>query len=123
MLHAHITSWALALILFIVTFVLLKNGNTKQAKVFSMILRVLYIAIIVTGIMLYLDVMNVIKDPLYHLKMLFGLLTIGMLEMLLVRITKGKSTPVFWTLLVVALGVTVYCGLALPLGWAPFYQA
>ncbi|MCU9612469.1 YisL family protein [Caldibacillus lycopersici] len=115
--HLHITSWAVAIILFVVALILIKNGKAKPAKIVQMILRVFYLLVIASGIQLFLAV-----DPSmgYHIKLLFGILVIAMLEMVLVRTVKGKSTVVFWTLLIIFFAITIYLGLSLPLGWWTF---
>ena len=53
----------------------------------------------------------------YGLKFLFGLLTIGMMEMVLVRGKKGKSVTMFWILFAVFLAVTMFYGFKLPIGF------
>lgn len=113
--HLHITTWAVALILFVVVLALHRSGKEKAAKICQMVLRLFYILILGSGIQLFL----LLEQPEmgYHLKMLFGLLLIAMLEMVLVRTTKGKSVNVFWGLLIVFLVATFYYGLTLPMGW------
>jgi hypothetical protein len=114
MTHAHITTWLIALILFFIAIGLQKNGKEKGLKIVHMILRLFYLLIIATGAMLLFSI-NI--DSRYVIKAILGILVIGFFEMVLIRSTKGKSTGVFWGLLIVAFVITVYLGLQLPLGF------
>ncbi|MGE8205187.1 YisL family protein [Heyndrickxia sp. NPDC080065] len=107
--HAHITTWVVALILFFVALALYKSGNSKGSKIVHMILRLFYILIIVTGAFLFFKFQSI--DPaLYGIKMLDGLLVIGMLEMILVRLKKGKGTGLFWILMIIFFIIALYLG-------------
>jgi len=112
MTNLHITSWVVAIILFITAIVLTKNKNEKPAKVVSMILRLFYLFIIGTGIQLYLLV-----DPSlgYHIKALLGILVIVFMELVLAGIKRGKSTKIYWILWLIILVATIYMGFTLPL--------
>lgn len=117
--YAHITTWVIAIILFIVVLALHKAGNQKGSKIVHMVLRLFYLFVIITGGFLFFEYQS--GDPaLYGIKLLGGLLVIGMMEMVLVRGKKGKSTGLFWLLLIVFLLVTLFLGLKLPMGWHPF---
>ncbi|MBS4198661.1 YisL family protein [Bacillus sp. FJAT-49732] len=114
--HAHITTWAIAIILFIVAVMLHKAGNKKATKIVQMILRVFYLLIITTGVILF--VRHSSFDPaLYGMKFLFGLIVIAMMEMILVRLKRDKNTGIFWLLLIVSFLITFYLGARLPLNW------
>ncbi|WP_018662424.1 YisL family protein [Heyndrickxia acidiproducens] len=116
---AHITTWAVALILFIVALFLHRARNQKGFKIVQMVLRVFYILIIVTGALLFFHNQSI--DPaLYGVKLLGGLLVVGFMEMLLLRLSKGKSTGVLWVLLIVFFIGVIYLGLKLPIGFHPF---
>lgn len=113
MVHAHVGFWTLALIFFVVSYVLLKVGNEKGQKITQMILRVLYVLVFGTG--LYLVISYGIKYNywLYPIiKGFSGLVVISMMEMILIRGQKGKSTGVFWTVFVLALALAFYLGYA-----------
>lgn len=117
--HAHITTWVVALILFFVAVGLHNAGKNKGMKIVHMILRLFYLLIILTGALLFWKHQGL--DPaLYGIKGLVGIWVIGMFEMILVRLNKGKSTNVFWMLLIVSLIIVLYLGLRLPLGFHPF---
>ncbi|WP_445506420.1 YisL family protein [Niallia sp. 03190] len=118
MSHAHITSWLLALILFVIAFALHKSGKEKGSKIVHMILRLIYLFVIGTGIWwLY----RLGSFPLmYILKTLAGLWVIAALEMILVRTKKGRKTTILWTQFVIALVLVLYLGMTLPMGMWSF---
>ena len=108
MIHAHITAWLLALILFVVAIFLLKGGKEKGAKIVQMILRVLYIAIFATGIGLLFSVYRI--DVWYILKAVVGLWVIGLFEMILSRVANNRRTSVFWIQFIIAWVLVLYLG-------------
>lgn len=114
--HAHITTWAVALILFVVVLFLQKGGNQKGAKITQMILRLFYLLIIATGVLLFSKHQGY-NPALYGIKFLGGVIVIAMMEMILVRSAKERNTGVFWVIFIIALAVTFFLGLKLPLGW------
>lgn len=113
--HAHITTWVIAIILFFVAVGLHNAGKKKGMKVVHMILRLFYLLIILTGALLFWKHQG-INPALYGIKGLVGIWVIGMFEMILVRLNKGKSTKMFWIQLIIALIIVLYLGLRLPLG-------
>lgn len=111
--HLHITTWVIGIVLFLVAAFM--NRESKGRKIVHMILRLFYILIIISGLALFIahssfDAMQ------YGLKFLFGLLTIGMMEMVLVRSKKQKPVTLFWVLFAVFLFVTMFFGFKLPVG-------
>ncbi|MFD2681283.1 YisL family protein [Bacillus seohaeanensis] len=117
--HAHITTWVIALILFIVALGLHNAGKQKGMKVVQMILRLFYLLIILTGVLMFFKHQGI--DPaLYGIKALVGIWVIAMFEMILVRMNKGKGTGIFWVQLIIAFIIVLYLGLRLPLGLHPF---
>ncbi|MEH7246646.1 YisL family protein [Neobacillus niacini] len=108
MIHGHVTSWVLALILFIVAIFLLKAGKEKGAKIVQMILRVLYLLIIATGVGL-LFMLNDI-GLLYILKAVVGLWVIGLFEMILSKVAQNRKTTTLWIQFVVAFLLVLYLG-------------
>jgi uncharacterized membrane protein len=115
MIHGHITAWVLALILFVVAVFLHKGGKEKGAKIVQMILRVLYLLIIGTGIMMLTQVYRI--DLQYILKAVVGIWVIGLFEMILSRIATDRKTSVFWIQFVVALALVLYLGFSLPMSF------
>jgi hypothetical protein len=53
---------------------------------------------------------------LYGFKLIAGVLIIGMMEMILVRMKKHKATTMFWVLLFIFLFITMFLGFKLPMG-------
>jgi hypothetical protein len=114
--HAHITAWVIALILFGAALVLHKGGNEKGRKMVQMILRIFYLLVLLTGILLFSKHQSY-NPGLYGAKFLGGVIVIAMMEMILIRLAKNKGTGVFWAIFVIALAVTFILGVKLPLGW------
>jgi hypothetical protein len=109
MIHAHVTTWFLALILFFVSFNLLKKGKLKPQKITHMVLRVFYLLILATGGHL-LGLYQFTGIAL--VKSFIGLLVIIAMELVLVRGKKGKSTKSFFILLGIAFVLALYFGYA-----------
>lgn len=115
MTHAHIATWVVAIILFFVAHSLLKSsGKEKQAKIVQMVLRLFYVLIIVTGIIIASGLSNFSGE--YIGKIILGILTIGMMEMVLSKAKKGKPAMVAWILFIIILVLTILLGMRLPLG-------
>ncbi|MEH7391892.1 DUF1516 family protein, partial [Bacillus sp. JJ1474] len=76
-------------------------------KVVQMILRLFYLLIIITGVVI-LSKINI--SSLYILKSLLGIVVIGMMEMIIVRSVKGKKTTMFWLLFLVTFILVLYLG-------------
>ena len=117
MTHAHITTWVVALILFVVAIALQAKGHGKT-KMVHMMLRLFYVLIIATGTWI-LHTMSSFP-ALYIVKVVVGLWVIGAMEMILVRTAKGKNTNVLWLQLIVAFVVVLYLGFRLPFGFSFF---
>ena len=112
--HLHITTWVVGIVLFLVAAFM--NRESKGRKIVHMILRLFYILILITGLALFIEWSS--SDAMqYGMKFLFGLLTIGMMEMVLVRSKKQKSVTLFWVLFAVFLFVTLFFGFKLPVGF------
>ncbi|MEK4228475.1 YisL family protein [Solibacillus sp. FSL H8-0538] len=107
--HLHITTWVLAIILFLVAALASKKLTGVQ-----MALRVVYILMIITGGALFMEYRDIVTEGgmYYDMKVLFGVLVIGFMEMILARKNKGKSLNIFWILFGVVLLVTLYLGLS-----------
>ena len=112
--HLHITTWVIGIILFFVA-VTMTNGSKGQ-KITHMVLRLFYVFIILTGVALFMAGMDFDMGMLYGFKLIGGVLVIGMMEMILVRMKKQKATTMFWVLLFVFLFITMFLGFKLPMG-------
>lgn len=108
--HIHITTWVLAVVFFLLA------AFGVSSKVTHMLARVMYIFIIITGAALFFKFSS--ADQMgYGMKFLFGILTVGMMEMVLVKQKKGKKTTMFWILFAVFFLITAFYGFKLPAGF------
>ena len=109
--HLHITTWVVGLILFFVA------ALASKSKGIHMALRLFYILIIITGGALFYKSIDLNLDAMeYGIKFLLGLIVISMMEMVLVRKAKNKSTTLFWIIFFVALLAVLYMGFRLQMG-------
>ncbi|NLY80048.1 MAG: YisL family protein [Lysinibacillus sp.] len=113
MTHLHITTWVIAIVLFLISVM-------KPNKGLKMALRLFYILIIVTGGILFMESTSFHGQGNYGMnygiKLILGILVIGMMEMVLVRKAKDKPTTVFWILFAIFLFLTLFYGFKLPMG-------
>lgn len=116
--HLHVTGWAIAIIFLFFVVHSYKKGNEKQAKVLHMLLRLEFLIILFSGIMLFLS---------YHqwsgeliIKIIAGLWAIVSMEMIAVK-TKNKNATKAWIIqFVIAFIIAVTLGFGrLPLGVLP----
>lgn len=122
MSHMHITSWVAAIVLLFVAMSLLKKGNQSSYKMTHMILRVVYLMIIGTGTMMILSIDDFSKLPAgmsgeYISKVVLGVIIIGLMEMILGKMSKGKNAKGMLIALAVVFILTVTVGLRLPIGF------
>ncbi|ALS78052.1 MULTISPECIES: YisL family protein [Planococcus] len=111
--HLHITTWVVAVILFLIAAFM--QRDSKGRKILHMVLRLFYVLIIITGLTLFIAHSSY-DAMLYGIKFLLGVLTIGMMEMVLVRSKKQKPVTMFWALFVLFLLATMFIGFMLPIG-------
>ena len=83
--HFHIFTWVVGIILFLVAASM--ETESKGRKILHMIARLFYVLILFSGVLLFLKIL-IIDGALYGVKFLLGFLTIGMMEMVLVRSAK-----------------------------------
>lgn len=118
MVHMHITAWVVGLILFFIASSMYKSGKMKPATIVHMILRLFYLIIIASGIL----VLNELGFNLSNLngeyigKIILGIVTVAMMEMVLVKMKKEKPAKVFWIIFIIALVLTILLGIRLPGG-------
>lgn len=110
--HLHVFTWVVGIILFLAAAVMAKGS--KGRKIAHMSARLFYVLILLSGLLLFIRYSS-LDAALYGVKFLLGLLTIGMMEMVLVRSAKGKSTKMFWILFYVFFFATMFYGFKLPL--------
>lgn len=112
MIHAHLTSIVLAFVLFI-NIVIMQNKGTK-IKIWHMGLRVSYILILATGVMLFFSVYNM--SLLYIAKAVVGIFMIALFEIVVLRKEKGLSTDILWISFSVVFVAIFLIGFILPIG-------
>ena len=120
MLHMHVTSWILGIILLLVAVFLYKQGKAKGGKIVHMILRLVYLLIIFSGGYLLFDVyLANFSMPMGMeaiTKGLAGIWVVGAMEMILVKTSKGKPAKSGWIQLLIALVLVLVLGyIRLPL--------
>ncbi|AOM82382.1 YisL family protein [Salisediminibacterium beveridgei] len=109
-LHSHALFWLIAVVLFLLTTVMIRNGKQKPAKMMQMTLRLVYLLVFGTGlIMIFLvPTVNAIIKGILAFALIF------MMELITSRMKKGTLTkqqvPVFWGLFIVLLAVVLYFG-------------
>mgnify|MGYP001943119622 CR=1 FL=1 len=110
--QSHAGSWAITVLLFIVSYVLLKMGKPKGQKVTHMILRLFFVIMVVSG----LGMLILYQFPLmYVVKGILAIWLIVMMERILARTEVGgaqTSSPVgkYWIQMVIALLLVVLLG-------------
>ncbi len=111
MTYAHGDSWWVMILLFIITYFLIRAGVNKGAKILHMILRLFYIIMIFSGVVL---LFNWGFPAAYVLKGILAIVLIYAMEMILVRTKKGTlgtKAPMYWGLFVIVLVIVVLLGL------------
>lgn len=86
LLHTHVTSWTVALILFAVSLLLLRAGKDKALKGLQMVLRLFYILILLTGIYLLFQINF---QASFILKAVLAVWLIYVMEKILTLASKG----------------------------------
>lgn len=111
--HFHILTWVVGVILFLVAAFMAKGS--KGQKIVHMTARLFYVLILFSGVMLFVAHSS-LDAALYGVKFLLGFVTIGLMEMVLVRSAKNKNVSVLWILFFVFLFATLFFGFKLPVG-------
>ncbi|MGM8214697.1 DUF1516 family protein [Bacillaceae bacterium W0354] len=124
MTHMHITTWVIAIILFVVVLSLMKKEDkAKAAKITHMVLRVFYLLILLSGLDLFFRhyfglTGNLLAESI--IKSVAGVWVIAAMEIVLAKVKKDKSAFSGWLQLVLALILVLALGFGrLPLGILP----
>lgn len=126
MLHLHLTAIVVSAVLFLVVFFMYKANNSpdnKPAKILHMVARLFYVIVLISGLVIYISNMEGISNMdghmQYGIKVLLGLLSIGFMEMAIVRLKKSATV---WPMIVALILIiaTVIMGATLPLGILSF---
>ncbi|SDJ06000.1 DUF1516 family protein [Natribacillus halophilus] len=108
-LASHQGAWAFLIILFLVAFPLYKAHKMTSAKIVSMILRLFYLIMIISGSgLLY----TYGFPPHYLVKGMIALLMIGFMEMALGKAKRGKGGMVGFILAFISALLVVIMGFA-----------
>ncbi|WP_323741994.1 YisL family protein [Salinibacillus xinjiangensis] len=117
--HLHITSWVLALILFLVVLAFSNQaGKEKTAKILHMVLRLDYLLILYSGGDLFAAYSSMSGELI--IKAIAGLWVIVAMEMISVKTQKGAPTKAWWIQFVIALLIAIMLGfgrLGLGMAW------
>lgn len=122
MMHLHITSWVIAIILFFVTYFSYKANHepTRANKPLHMTLRLFMVLVLFSGVWLLIQEFSSGTAGSGHmlltLKMLCGIAVVALMEITLTRKVKRLShTGLFWGT-IIAIVVTMALGIFLPGG-------
>jgi hypothetical protein len=112
MLHAHVSSWMMVLLLFIVVLVLHKVGKAKGAKITHMVLRLFLLLAAITGIGMIFQYTSysAVMVPL-TLKVILSLYVLFLVEKVLVQTKKGTLQSHYWIQFVLVVATILYLGL------------
>lgn len=105
--QSHIGSWAILVLVFLITFLLAKSGKERGAKIVGMVLRLFYVIMLVSGG----GMLFRLSFPLmYIIKAVLAVVMIGMMEAIIGRTKRRESTGVFWGVMLVLLVLIVLMG-------------
>lgn len=108
-LTLHKSGWLLMVIMFIVSYALIKKNSQSGAKVTSMILRLLYLVMLISGaVMLYRYNFSFV----FVIKGLLAVVLIAIMEATLGRVKRqpGAKMGVPWLLFIIVLVLVVLIG-------------
>ncbi|CAD2073258.1 DUF1516 family protein [Phocicoccus pinnipedialis] len=127
MIHLHLTAIFIAVILYIITLISYSknpSSENKNGKIMHMVLRVVYLLILFSGLMIYVQNMDVISalgsHMMYGIKVLCGLFSIALMEMSLVKLRKSGKGGMWLVITIGLIVVTFLLGAVLPLGTMAF---
>ena len=124
MIHLHITAIVVSIILFLVVYFMYRGNNSadnKGAKILHMVLRLFYLIVLFSGLMIYVGNMEGISNSgghmQYGIKVLLGLLSVVFMEVSIVRLKKQSTSATMLMILTLVLIIaTIVMGSVLPLG-------
>ena len=119
-MHLHITSWVIAIILFVVTYYSYnaQDKPTKANKPLHMTLRLFMVLVLFSGVWLIIQAFGAGGGGhmVLTLKMVCGIAVVALMEVTLTRKVKGQPHGnLFWITLVLII-VTMALGIFLPGG-------
>lgn len=105
--HTHADTWIVALLLFIISYILLKNNKLKAQKITHMILRLFFVIMFLSGLGLVITYKFML---IAIVKMLVGIWLIASMELILVKGRKGEPTGGFWVQFIISLIAVLVIG-------------
>ena len=122
MLHIHITSWVLAIILFFAAYFNFsaREGETPFFKIAHILLRIFMVLVLISGFWSLMQEMTA-DDGGGHLlltiKMLCGIVVVALMEVTIAKRKKGEASHglLWWTIIMII--ITMILGVILP--WGP----
>lgn len=121
MLHMHIASWALLIILFFAAYFNFseKQGASPYFKPIHMVLRLFMLLVLISGFWVWIQSFssdNAGGHMLLTLKMICGVAVVALMEVTITKRKKGQpSHSLLWTTIVVII-LTIIIGIILPMG-------
>ncbi|MFC6118836.1 YisL family protein [Macrococcoides bohemicum] len=117
MLHLHIMSWVVLLIVFFAAYENFSDrlGPSKYFKPLMMLLRIFALLALVSGCYIFFKAMNA-DAMMYGFKFLLGLATIALMEVTLARKKRKKPSRNFFYIVILVALITIGLGVHLPLG-------
>lgn len=91
--HSHAGSWFFTILLFAISYMMLKKQNMKAQKITHMILRLFFVIMVVTGFGMLIGFNFSLN---FVIKGILAFILISLMEMILVRSKKGKETKPLW---------------------------
>lgn len=120
MLHLHILSWVLAIILFIATYLnISKNqGGTPFFKPLHMVLRLFMLLTLISGFWVLIQsfMSGGANHMLLTLKMLCGVAVIGLMEVSIAKRKRHEQSNIMFWITIGLIVITMALGIILPLG-------
>ncbi|MDQ0256526.1 putative membrane protein SirB2 [Evansella vedderi] len=116
-LHTHALLWLLAIVLFFLIVIFLNKGKGKIAKILQMVLRLFYVLLLVTGVILiYINDFE-LRTGFHWESYVKGALAfwlIYVMEMISTRMSKGtldnRGKLTYWVQFVVAFILVLFFG-------------
>ena len=123
-IHLHVTSWALSIILFIVTWFLLSRKKHQIANVLHLINRLIFLVVLYSGgVLIYRYTQASVWDN-YAIeaivKALSGVYLVVIMEFFIIRLKKGVASRALVIQFFIVLALVLVLGFGrLPWGFLP----
>lgn len=110
----HSASWLIMILLFLVTYFLIRAQKGKISTILSMVLRLFYIIMLVSGIGMlinkFMELGFIGSNFIFALKGILAVMLIGMMEAILGRTKRREQTAFTWIAFVILLVAVVLLG-------------